>query len=104
MNTFDLLLIALAAHRLWATWLYMEVARPLRERVMRLGPKFAYGASCTFCVSAWAGAAAVGLWYSGSWGRVAILALAIGPLVLLYEILMTVVTRLSEFFFTKKVG
>lgn len=74
------LLLSFAAHRLWALWFGAEIVRPLRERMMQRGGRLAYLAGCQFCVSVWAGAAAVGI-YALPYGEWGVLALAAGNLV-----------------------
>ena len=73
-----LILLSLAAHRLWAIWHGAEIARPFRERIVRRGGKIGYLASCEFCTSVWAGLLATLFWPWISWLEVPIYALAAG--------------------------
>jgi hypothetical protein len=91
------LLVSIAAHRLWALWLFTEITRPLRERLQKLdgwwGRKLAYLSGCGFCVSVWAGGMATGLWTLGPLGQVAVFGLVAGSGALFYEMLMTRINR-----------
>ena len=55
-----LVLLGLAAHRLWVLWLTQEIFRPLRERLGRIHPKVQYLVNCASCTSIWI-AAGIGL-------------------------------------------
>lgn len=95
MSPFELLLVGMAAHRLWAIWLTQEIALPVRAALMRRGGWIGYLASCPFCTSVWAGAAALALWAAVPYGRLVVLALAAGLCVAVIQVLFGLVEKLT---------
>lgn len=57
-----LVLIGLAAHRLWLLWHQSEIFRPAREWMVSKGGRLGYFSSCAMCTATWAGAIMTGLW------------------------------------------
>jgi hypothetical protein len=87
-GVFDFALIGLAAHRLWAIWLFSELVAPLRNKLVAKGGKIGYLASCQFCISVWAGLLATGLFMLGEIGYTLSAALAAGVAVFGYQNIM----------------
>lgn len=90
----DVIIIGLAAHRLWDLWFVAEFLRPVRERVWRLdgpvGKWAAYGSSCQFCVSVWCGFIALAAWLAHPLIPVA---LAAGAVLWMWQAILTRVMR-----------
>lgn len=78
MSFVELLILGLAAHRFWAIWLFAEIARPLREKLIQRGGYIAYLSNCQFCLSVWSGFLAWLLWSLGWAGEWTVIGFALG--------------------------
>src|SRR5581483_2982888 len=64
-----LVIIAMAANRLWALWFFSEIFKRPREILTARSGWLGYLASCQFCVTIWAGFAATFLWLISPLGQ-----------------------------------
>lgn len=92
MEWFELFVLILAAHRLMFMWLTQDIFRAVRTWIGKLGPRVHFAIHCPVCVSFWAGAAVLGLWYAGWYGQAVdwVLAISLGG-----ALLETVISRLQ---------
>lgn len=61
----DLILLALATHRLVNLWLWERIAEKPKAWLSARGPWLAYLAGCPMCLSVWAAAVFTVLWFLG---------------------------------------
>lgn len=92
-----LVILGLAAHRLWLLWLTQEIFRPVRERLSKIHPKVAYLLNCGICTSVWVGAGVGGTW-SLDWPlRGLVWILALSEMIAIMESVMRMVDRFGRF-------
>lgn len=90
-----LVVMGLAAHRLWIFWLTQEIFRPVREYLSKLHPKVEYLVNCGNCISVWVGVAIGAAWWLDGWSRGLVWVLALSEAIVISEKLLIAVGRIG---------